>query len=589
MNKLKIFLRTLQLSLQMKSNFSKFFLLLSLPAAFLPIIVSIKMQNLTDALVAVSENKVNISYCISILLQLSLFFLFQVVYGVIHQYVREEDCILGAEYILKNVIRSKCEVEYGFIENKDKYLERIARIEKFAKERIIESVATVMDLFSVFITLVGSVLLLSKVNLLIIIIVLLVSFSSAYICYKQNNESFFWDLQWGEDGALANYFYRTCTEEDFIYDLRHYRLYPFLKSKWKCLTDEHEKFKRKMLLKNFTSNSIADIVRGICYVLVIIVTVKKIYLSPYLGVGLFTLVYALTSQLQNAAMTLLNGIALFIKYIPYMEEYFYVQDLDKEKQEMDSTLMDNGDIKFENVSFTYPEAEHEALHNISISINDGEKIAIVGENGSGKSTFIALICGMLRPNTGSIYVGGCNVTRESKRVRNSISVVFQNFAHYADTLRNNIKVSDSEKDCSDREIIKLMKKIHMDEFLNTESGLDVKLGSYSESGNDLSGGQWQKIAIVRAGYRDRGRIMIFDEPTSALDPIAETQLYSDFSRLTENKTTLLISHRLGITSLVDRILVFKNGEIVEDGTHDELVKKNGIYKEMYYAQAKWYK
>jgi len=118
--------------------------------------------------------------------------------------------------------------------------------------------------------------------------------------------------------------------------------------------------------------------------------------------------------------------------------------------------------------------------------------------------------------------------------------------------------------------------------------LDELVGSFSEKANNLSGGQWQKISIARAAYRQGAKIMILDEPTSALDPVAEAQLYRNFASLTGEKTTILISHRLGITAIVDRILVFKDGRIIEDGSHKQLMSQNGHYAEMYRAQAQWY-
>ena len=181
------------------------------------------------------------------------------------------------------------------------------------------------------------------------------------------------------------------------------------------------------------------------------------------------------------------------------------------------------------------------------------------------------------------------MTEETGKIRNTISVVFQDFAHYEDSLRNNITVSSPDKGWDDASIHELLEKIHFDEVIQQQDlGLHSKIGSFSENSNNLSGGQWQKIAIARAAYRSEGHIMVLDEPTSALDPMAEAQLYQDFARLTGDKTTLLISHRLGITSVVDRILVFRDGAIVEDGTHKELMEKKGCYERMYKAQAKWY-
>ena len=128
----------------------------------------------------------------------------------------------------------------------------------------------------------------------------------------------------------------------------------------------------------------------------------------------------------------------------------------------------------------------------------------------------------------------------------------------------------------------------MDVVNSQENGLDEMIGAFSAESNDLSGGQWQKVAILRAAYNDKANIMILDEPTSALDPLAEAQIYKDFSKLTGDRTTILVSHRLGIASLVDCILVFKDGRIIEDGTHEELIGRNGEYTRMYKAQAEWY-
>ena len=179
---------------------------------------------------------------------------------------------------------------------------------------------------------------------------------------------------------------------------------------------------------------------------------------------------------------------------------------------------------------------------------------------------------------------------EHKRMlRRSISVIFQDFAHYEASLRENITVSDAGRRLPDDEILDMAKQIHVEDvILEQPGGLDGMLGHLSQGGNTLSGGQWQKIALLRALYRAQAKILILDEPTAALDPVAETRLYRDFSRLTGEKTALLISHRLGITRLADRILFFKDGRIIEDGNHQELMAKRGDYYAMYQAQAKWY-
>jgi ABC-type multidrug transport system fused ATPase/permease subunit len=241
------------------------------------------------------------------------------------------------------------------------------------------------------------------------------------------------------------------------------------------------------------------------------------------------------------------------------------------------------------VSFSYPNADVDVLKDITVHIKNGERIAVVGENGSGKSTFISLLCGMFDPNLGRISIDGTNLAENPALAREAVSVVFQDFAHYEATLRENITISDKHCNASDDEIMELLHKINVDDVVAEQpNGLDELVGSFSEKANNLSGGQWQKISIARAAYRQDAKIMILDEPTSALDPVAEAQLYRNFADLTGDKTTILISHRLGITSVVDRILVFKDGRIIEDGSHKQLMAKNGHYAEMYRAQAQWY-
>lgn len=170
-----------------------------------------------------------------------------------------------------------------------------------------------------------------------------------------------------------------------------------------------------------------------------------------------------------------------------------------------------------------------------------------------------------------------------------MSAIFQRFCQYQDTLRNNITISSPGRSLEDDGILRLAGSTGADEAINGQgNALNEMVGIFSDTGNNLSGGQWQKIAITRALYRDNACIYILDEPTAALDPIGEANIYRNFRQLTGDKTTILISHRLGVASVVDRILVFDKGRVVEDGSHEELMARNGLYAEMYRAQARWY-
>lgn len=247
------------------------------------------------------------------------------------------------------------------------------------------------------------------------------------------------------------------------------------------------------------------------------------------------------------------------------------------------------DICFDNVSFSYPESTRRALDDVSVVIREGEHVAIVGRNGSGKSTFINLLCGLYEPQEGCVEIGGRSVGEDVGRARAQISGVFQDFGRYEDSIRFNVSVSDAQREGSDEEMLALLEKVDARGFVEARGGLDAVVGSYSEGGANLSGGQWQRLAIARAAWCDRARIMLLDEPTSALDPVAEANIYRNFSDLVGDRTALLVSHRLGVSSVVDRVLVFDGGRIVEDGSPADLLAAGGLYAELYESQARWYR
>ena len=372
-------------------------------------------------------------------------------------------------------------------------------------------------------------------------------------------------------------------------DLRFFGIYDYIKSKWREMVHKQIEVKNQMTRKHVTYNSIADIFRNGVYIVILLIAAKKIFDEPAIGIGAFMLVFTMAGQLQETVTRIFVRAVKFFGDTAYMNDFFDLEKLEYEDIDINAAPLDKYDISFENVSFTYPNTEREILHGINVQIKEGEKVAIVGENGSGKSTFIALLCALYEADGGKIMLGGEEITTDLSRTRRTISAAFQDFGKYETTIRENITISDEVKRSDDDEIKRLCETTGAWEFITEQKhGLDETIGTFGVSPNNLSGGQWQKLATTRCAYRDGAKIMILDEPTAALDPIAEADLYRNFAELTSDKTTILISHRLGITRLVDRILVFDDGQIVEDGDHNDLMKKGGIYTNMYNAQAQWY-
>jgi ATP-binding cassette subfamily B protein len=246
------------------------------------------------------------------------------------------------------------------------------------------------------------------------------------------------------------------------------------------------------------------------------------------------------------------------------------------------------DISLRDVSFAYPKAEKKALNKVSLTIKNGETVAIVGENGSGKSTLIRLITGLYLPSEGSVAYGDISTGElVLSSLANNISAVFQKFCRYQMTLSENISISNVNRDICEEELDKVtgMAGLSKEDECFTD-GYNTML-SREFDGVDLSGGEWQRIAIARAFYR-KHQLIILDEPTAAIDPLEETRIYNRFAEISKDKTAIIVTHRLGSVKLADRIVVMKDGEVAEVGTHSELMDNNGEYARMYTSQSKWY-
>lgn len=246
-----------------------------------------------------------------------------------------------------------------------------------------------------------------------------------------------------------------------------------------------------------------------------------------------------------------------------------------------------GTIEFQDVSFTYPGTEKEVLSHISFVIHPEERLALVGKNGSGKSTFIKLLCRLYEPTSGKILYNGIDIIKINYRqYLDMFSVVFQDFTLFSFPIGQNV----SAKSTYDRKKAEFyLKQAGLLEKVNQlPDGIDTFLNkNMNDNGVDLSGGESQKLAIARALYKD-SPIVIMDEPTASLDPIAEAEIYTKFSNMVENKTAIYISHRLSSCRFCQRIAVFEDGKIVEIGNHNELVNNNGSYSDLWNAQAQYY-
>ena len=248
-------------------------------------------------------------------------------------------------------------------------------------------------------------------------------------------------------------------------------------------------------------------------------------------------------------------------------------------------------LEFLNVYFRYPNTENYILQNTSFRINKGDRLSIVGINGAGKSTIIKLILGLYEIESGEIRINGNNMEEYAiQDVRKLFSVLFQNFVRYPLTFRENVGLSDYKNMGDDKKILSSMEKggITQDILQKLRHGIDSTMTrTFDDDGVELSKGQWQKIAIARTYFKNAD-VIVFDEPSAALDAESEDRVFESFQDISKNKTGIMISHRISISKIATKVIVLDGGKIVEEGTHDELLKAGGLYAKLYNLQKSKY-
>ena len=315
--------------------------------------------------------------------------------------------------------------------------------------------------------------------------------------------------------------------------------------------------------------------------------------NGFLTVGDAVLYIGLLPQAMRT-LSLIFGQLASLHFVSLHVKYFFdflKLELPHNENEVAENFQSKDTVtgyEFRNVSFKYPGADRPAIENVSFTIEPGEKVAVVGRNGAGKSTLVKLMLRLYQPDAGVILLDGIPLKDyASEDLRKKTSVVFQDFAKFYLSIRDNIALGDLSKDQNDW-IESAAQKAQVDDFANElPQGYDTLLGKHFDGGVELSGGQWQRISLARAFARDAD-LIVLDEPSSALDPIAESHLYERFRDLTNDKSALFITHRLGSVRIADKIIVINDGKIVGVGSHNELMAAEGDYAVLFRTQAENY-
>lgn len=363
--------------------------------------------------------------------------------------------------------------------------------------------------------------------------------------------------------------------KEALYEIKVFKMKNLFLNRFEKYSSAVFKERLDTTLKSQNYLLLSSVVNIVWMGLVILFIVSKL-LAKAIGAGDLTAIVTSASSTLDMAEDFVYEASTVSNNGYIANTLFYILSYDERKVEKSSKYGD--EIEFSHVSFKYPGTEKMVLHDLSFKINKDKVTAIVGENGAGKSTIIKLVAGLYEPTEGSVRISNMNpYSMSNEDISNELSIVFQDFKNYEISLRDNIlfgKAGDISED---------LRLLELDKYSE-----DTNIGKLEEDGVYLSGGENQKLALARA-IQKKSDFLIFDEPTASMDPMVEAKMYDNILKVLKSRGAIIITHRLVLSKLADDIIVLNEGRIVERGSHDELMNRGGIYKQMYDEQSGWYK
>jgi ATP-binding cassette subfamily B protein len=507
--------------------------------------------------------------------------------GVIRQWVGAR---LGIDVNLL-ILEKAATLDLQHFEDSE-YYDKLTRARREASIRPIALVESNFQVLRGTLTLAGYIALLIRFSPLMVGVLLLATLP-AFVAEARFSGAAFRLRNWrSPDTRRLIYLEYVMTNDEHVKEVKLFGLTPLLLGRYRRLAESFFSEDQRLAFRRaFWGYGLSLLSTGMfysCYAYIVIATV-----SGRLSLGEMTLYLAAFRQGQQSFQSVLTAGGGMYEDTLYMSNLFDYLSISTERHpphELQVARFEEG-IRFENVSFQYPGGEHLALQALNVFIPRGQSLALVGENGAGKTTFIKLLTGLYQPTLGRVLLDGRDVaTWDESALRRRIGVIFQDFNQYQLSLRENIGFGSVDHLELPSRIERAVERGGAEELVaKLSSGLETQLGRWFKDGVDLSGGQWQKVALARAFMRDEADILILDEPTASLDAEAEHAVFQRFRRLAEGRTTILISHRFPTVRMADRILVLEHGRVIEQGTHDQLLASGGRYARLFTLQAEGYR
>ncbi|MCG8464308.1 MAG: ABC transporter ATP-binding protein/permease [Xanthomonadales bacterium] len=471
------------------------------------------------------------------------------------------------------------------------FYDKLVRARREASQRPLSLVTRTFGLLQNLISLVSYAFLLIQFSPWAVVVLLLAGLP-AFVAETKFAGDAFRLFRWrSPETRMQIYLETVLTREDGVKEVKLFQMGPRLLQRYRDIFKKLFKEDRKLTIRRdswgFVLGVLGSIAFYVAYAWIALTAVKG-----QITLGQMTMYLMVFRQGQSAVSAMLTAIGGMYEdnlYLSNLYEYLEQPALPNFGELSAGPDPDDG-IRFEGVSFQYPGAAQAALENINLHLKPGQSMALVGENGSGKTTLIKLLSRLYDPTEGRILLDGADLKQWNvEALRERIGVIFQDFGRYQFTVGENIGTGDVRRFDDESGWQRAADMAKADDFIQAmPKSYQTQLGRWFKGGRELSGGQWQKVALSRAFMREQADILVLDEPTAAIDARAEAEVFEHFRQLSHDKITILISHRFSTVRMADHIVVIEKGQLIEQGSHEELMQNQDHYAQLFTLQAKGY-